>query len=196
MFHFKTFFVAASLAATAALPLPAMAQDQISASARLAAPGEMHERLSPLIGEWNIEMRIYSGPSAEPFVSTDLTATREWILGGRYVQEMLTGTVGGNPSERLAIIGYNNLDQRFELATFDTFEPGFMVYQGEIGDTSAMLDMVGESTEAGMGPEPTGRMRTIRYEIEITDTGSVERIFVRYPGEEEYLFVEQIFTPA
>ena len=97
------------------------------------------------------------------------------FLGGRYVQEHLSGDVFGAPSERIAILGYNNLEQRFELATFDTFEPGSMIYQGA-AMPDGTISVVGDSTEAGMGPEPTGRKRTIRFTFEVTEAGSVERI--------------------
>lgn len=179
-----------------ALSTPAVAQSpaDLPASTRLALPGEKHAWLEPLVGEWQVEMRVFPGPGAEPIVSRDLTATRELILGGRYLQETLTGTFGGNPSNRLAILGYNNLDGRFELTTFDTFEPGQMVYLGRDEPTAAGFSVEGESTEAGFGPTPTGRRRDLRFEFEIEPERSVERIFVRYPGEEEFLFVEQIFT--
>ncbi|MEM7442677.1 MAG: DUF1579 family protein [Pseudomonadota bacterium] len=157
-------------------------------------PGDKHAILTPLIGDWDAEMRVFTGPGADPIVSTDLMATREWFLGGRYVEENLSGSFAGNPSARLAIIGYNDLEEGFELATFDTFEPGFMIYQGQAdGET---ISVEGTSIEAGFGPRSTGRYRDLRFDLTIEGERSVQRIFVQYPGEEEFLFVEQIFTPA
>jgi hypothetical protein len=176
-----------------AAPLTLSAADDMPASARLAMPGPSHASLEPLIGDWSVEMRVHPAPGADPLVADGLTATREWILGGRYLQEHLSGDVFGVWSERLAILGYNNLEQRFELASFDSFEPGGMIYQGAARPDGA-IELLGESVEAGMGPEPTGRKRAIRFEIEMLDAGSVDRIHVRYPGGEEWLFVEQIFT--
>jgi hypothetical protein len=166
----------------------------LPASTRLAMPGEKHGWLTPLVGDWKVEMRVFPTPGAPPITSTDLRATRSWMLGGRYLQETLTGTFAGAPSSRIAMLGYNNLDERFELTTFDTFEPGQMVYVGEGEPTAGRFSMTGESTEAGMGAEPTGRKRDLRFEFEIAPTRSVERIYVKYPGQPEFLFVEQIFT--
>ena len=182
------------LAAAFAAATPVLAQDSLPAATRLAMPGENHATLEPLIGDWQVEMRVYPGAEADPIVSTDMQATRTWILGGRYVEEQLTGTFAGNPSARLAIIGYNNLEERFELASFDTFEPGFMIYHGQAEGGTVSVE--GTSIEAGFGPMPTGRHRDLRFDIEIEEGRSVQRIFVRYPGEDEYLFVEQIFTPV
>lgn len=188
--------VLSALLAAAALALPASAAQDRSqpASTRLAAPGPMHERLKPLVGTWKVEMRVFPAPGATPIVSKDLRATRTLILGGRYLQEELTGTFGGAPSSRLAILGYNNLDDRFELTTFDTFEPGQMVYLGREAPNAGRFSLEGESTEAGFGPEPSGRKRDLRFEFEIAPDRSVERIYVKYPGQPEHLFVEQIFT--
>ena len=186
----KTLLIAAALTGAP----PVIAQETLPAATRLALPGDQHTVLEPLIGTWNVEMRVYPGPGSDPIISNEMSATREWILGGRYVQEELTGTFAGFESARLAIIGYNNLEQRFEIASFDTFEPGFMVYDGQA--TDGTISVQGVSIEAGFGPNPSGRHRDLRFDIEIKDGTSVERIFVQYPGEEEFLFVEQIFTSA
>lgn len=186
-----------SLVLALSLPiLPVAAQDaDMPAAARLAMPGEEHRWLEPLVGEWAVEMLVYPGPDAEPIISNDVTATRGWTLGGRYLREELRGTVFGNPSARDGVLGYNRLDGRFEWVTVDTFEPGQMIYLGRGEATPEGFSLYGESTEAGMGPEPTGRSRDLRFEFEIvSDDYNVQRIYARFPGESEYLFVEQRFS--
>ncbi len=168
---------------------------QLPASARLAMPGPEHRWLDPLIGDWTVEMLVYPGPGAQPVVSREVTATRRWMLDGRYVREELRGTVFGNPSARDGILGFNRLDRRMEWVTADTFEPGQMVYLGRGDETAQRFSLYGESTEAGMGPEPTGRKRDLRFEFDIRDNNNnVQRIFATFPGGEEFLFVEQRFT--
>ena len=174
----------------------APAQPPLSASTRLALPGEKHQWLNPLIGTWNVEMTVFGEDGQPAVTSSDFTATRQWILGGRYLEERLEGPLGGAPSERRMVLGYNNLDLRFELATFDTFEPGQMIYRSRTDGTPAGFSVYGESTEAGTGPLPTGRKRDLRFEFVIEPQRSIERIYVTYPGDAERLFVEQVFTPT
>lgn len=165
------------------------------AAARLAMPSEKHEWLDPLVGEWTVEMLVFPEAGAEPITSTDLRATRREILEGRYVYEELRGTFAGNPSARDGILGYNNLEGRFELVTVDTFEPGQMFYTGRGDETPDLITMFGESTEAGLGQDPTGRKRELRFEFEILGPDSnVQRIYAKFPGAEEFLFVEQRFS--
>lgn len=184
-----------SLAFALALPAaPALVRAE-TASNRLAAPGPEHAWMTPLAGKWKVDMNVWPGPEAEPFAIPGLTAEREMILGGRYLREVLIG--GDGTPLREATMGYNRLDGRFELVTVDIFEPGQMVYSGREGDKgdTDTVSMYGISTEAGMDPEPTGRKRDLRFDFTIEDTGTnVQRIYVRYPGGQEFLFVEQRFT--
>lgn len=179
--------LALALAFTAAPSLSETASD------RLAAPGPEHAWMDPLTGRWDVAMRVWPGPGAEPFDIPGMTAERELVLGGRYLREILIG--GDGTPMREATMGYNRLDGRFELVTVDSFEPGQMIYLGRGDDTATSVSMYGESTEAGMGPEPTGRKRDLRFEFVIEDANTnVQLIHVRYPGGQEYLFVEQRFS--
>jgi hypothetical protein len=168
----------------------------LPASARLAMPGDKHRWLDPLVGQWKVQMKVWPAPGAAPIVGNDLRAQREWILGGRYLREELSGSFAGGPSSRIALLGFNNLEERFELTTLDTFEPGQMVYTSMGVGNAQRLTLLGVNTEAGMGPKPTGRKRDLRFDWEIGERSSVQRIFVKYAGEPEFLFVEQRFTPA
>ena len=171
------------------------ATNAMPASARLALPGAQHRWLEPLVGQWAVEMRVFFAPGQAPMVSKNMLATRSWILGGRYLREELTGNFGGNPSSRLAVLGFNNLEERWELSTIDTFEPGQMTYSSAVRGTPARFQLHGESTEAGLGINATGRKRSLRFEFEVVNADTnIERIYVKYPAEQETLFVEQIFT--
>jgi hypothetical protein len=177
------------------VPFVASARADIPAAARLAMPGANHKRLDALVGEWKVEMRVWPASGAQAITSTDLKATRTWVLGKRYLREDLSGTFAGNPSNRVAYFSFNNLEERFELTTIDTFEPGQMWYTSHDAGKTDRITLHGDNVEAGFGPKATGRKRALRFNIEIAPTRSVQRIFVKYSGEPEFLFVEQIFTP-
>lgn len=177
-----------------ALAQPANADAHLPASVRLSLLGANHRWLDPLVGSWNVEMRVFPAPGQAPLVSTDLTAERRWILSGRYLREELQGTFAGAPSDRIGVLSFNNLDERWELSTVDTFEPGQMWYASQARGTPGRFELHGESTEAGMGTAPTGRKRELRFEFEIVDgSTNIQRIYVKYPAQPEQLFVEQIF---
>lgn len=174
---------------------PAVRAD-MPAAARLALPGPNHQRLDALVGDWKVDMRVWPAPGSPPIASSDLKANRAWVLGKRYLREDLSGTFAGNPSNRTAYFSFNNLEERFELTTIDTFEPGQMWYVSHDAGKGDRISLHGDNVEAGFGPKATGRKRALRFDIEIAPQRSVQRIYVKYPGEPEFLFVEQVFTPA
>jgi Protein of unknown function (DUF1579) len=184
-----------AFAAGAAAAAPPAAAAGLPASVRLALPGEQHRWMEALVGRWNVDMKVWFAPGQPPLRSTELRAERRWTLGGRYLREELDGRFAGNAASRVATLSYNYLDDRWELSTVDTFEPGQMWYAGAQRGSPQRFEMRGESTEAGMGAEPSGRKRSLRFEFEIQGPDrNVQRIYSRYPGETEQLFVEQVFT--
>ena len=176
-------------------PIQAQTVAELPASTRLAMPGDKHRWLEPLAGKWAVEMRVWPTASAQPIISMEMVASREWILGGRYLREEVSGQFAGNPSNRVGILSFNNLEERFEFSTIDSFEPGQMWYASRSVGTPKFISMAGENTEAGFGVKPTGRKRELRFDIEIATGSSTQRIFVKYAGEPEFLFVEHRFTP-
>lgn len=63
-------------------------QEMMAARAEMARPGEGHERPEPLVGEWDTVTTLWMEPGAEP-LQTEGSVTKEWVLGGRFVQERL-----------------------------------------------------------------------------------------------------------
>jgi len=86
---------------TEARQTPAVAQGQEMPNwMRRGLPGPGHSALEPLLGDWRVEMSIHAtfgrSPNEPPIVSTDLICRREWVSGGRYMEDITEGTaVGG-----------------------------------------------------------------------------------------------------
>jgi hypothetical protein len=114
-----------------------------TASERLATLGPEHAWMEPLVGRWDVAMRVWPGPEVEPFELPGMTADRMLTLGDRYLREVLVGGYGVPVRE--ATLGYNRLDGRFELVTVDSFEPGQMVYFGRGDESPSSLSLFGES---------------------------------------------------
>ena len=71
----------------------------------LTVPGEPHELLAGTVGEWDLTIRTWSSPDAEP-VESKGTASGRWILGERFVETTYQGEVMGRAFEALKIEGY------------------------------------------------------------------------------------------
>ena len=85
----KALLAGVALATFLAVSAPAIAADDLSASARLAMPGPSHALLEPLIGTWNVEMRVYPGPGAVvEEVTPGSPAQRAGLLPGDVITEV------------------------------------------------------------------------------------------------------------
>lgn len=127
-------------------------------------PGEQHQKLLELAGEWEGTTRTWF----QPGVLADESPTRGTIrpiLDGRFVMYEYEGAVGGSPMVGIMIIGYDVTSQRFQSAWVDTFHmgTGMMFSQGARGAGAAMA-------VSGTYPAPDGSPDWgWRTEVQLTD---------------------------
>lgn len=95
-----------ALVAVAALAVPAAAQPDSGAQ------GPDHERLDALIGEWVTAIKHWDAPESEP-VSLQGRATRQWVLGGRFIEERSENETSRDG--RFRSIVYLGFDRQAEL---------------------------------------------------------------------------------
>jgi hypothetical protein len=75
-------------------------------------PGAEHKKLEPLVGDWNMTMKMWMDPSQPP-AEIKATVKREWIMGGRFVQESVKGEFEGKPFEGLGLWGYDSAQKKY-----------------------------------------------------------------------------------
>ena len=91
--------------------------------AKVAAPGPFHARLKEMAGSWNLTVTSTMNPSAPPQVSKG-TSVVKTLMGGRYSQEISTGTMMGMPFQGLGITGYDNTLKKYVSVWADNLAPG------------------------------------------------------------------------
>lgn len=139
---FAPFAVAALfLAAFAAAPAGAQPEEaappemtpeqaaEMAAWQKAGTPGPEHEKLASMAGEWDIEVKMWMEPGAEPIVLPS-TAHREMILGGRVLVEDVEGEFMGAPFAGHAMSGYDNVTGKWWGTWVDNQMTGVMVSEG------------------------------------------------------------------
>lgn len=149
----------AALLAVAGLGWPVSASAQESGDAEMAAmmeayekagtPGEHHEVLGRMVGEWNLEVRMYIDPSGEPEVSTGTSVTK-WVMDGRFLEEKVTGEFMGAPFTGHGLTGYNNLTGEYEATWIDNHTTKIGRYEGKMDDQGRLI-FVTESKDPASG---------------------------------------------
>jgi hypothetical protein len=178
---------------------PSPAQQAMPAWAQRGLPGRGHAALQPLVGIWRVENSLYIavGTRDKPAVSSDLICRREWVGEGRHLRDVTEGTMAGGRYWRLGLLGYSNMDERYEWVTVDGFNASMMIYLGapRAGSETPIV-MSGVFTDQGvLGEQAAGKlvaMRTV-IRIESNDRHTFE-LYVTPPGEPERLADRKIYT--
>ena len=147
----------APAAAKTATPEPPMdPQAMMEAWTKAGALGEPHQAFAKQAGTWDLTVRMFMDPNIPPMESKS-TATRELMLGGRFMVEHVKGDMGPmGPFEGHGILGYNNLTRQYDHIWMDSMSTGMMVSHGQAGADGA-ITMTGEYDDAMTGGKTKAR---------------------------------------
>ncbi len=213
--HWKPWCAAAlTFTALIAAAPPALAQDSnppasgisstqadLPAWIRRGLPSAGHAAIAPLVGTWHVQMGIYGTlgrrDNEPPIMSDDIVARREWVAGGRYLEDTTEGSLEGSRYWRRGWLGYSNMDQRYEWVTIDAVNSEMMSYASRTGSgPQTSISLTGVFTDQGVAGEAyAGKsipMRTV-IRIESNDRHTIELYFTR-PGDKERLATRAVYT--
>jgi Protein of unknown function (DUF1579) len=111
-----------------------------------ATPGAPQQELAAMAGTWKMHVTSWMEPGAPPQVS-EATSTRLMILGGRYLEEKVTGTMMDQPFEGRGLTGYDNVKGKYWSTWIDNMSTGVMNSVGE-KEPSGKLVLHGTYTDA------------------------------------------------
>jgi len=163
------------LAAALGPALPAAAQSavKVAAEAPMAralenamTPGEGQKRLDPLIGTFNVAIKIWVTPEGPP-IETTAASVNTWVLGGRFVQMMLNGDAPNAPFSGTGHIGYDNVSKNYQASWMDTGSTAITLYTGK-------LDAAGKSAlmKGSIANAITGKPSPVELRMSINADGS------------------------
>jgi Protein of unknown function (DUF1579) len=141
---------------------PTMDPAMMEAMMKAGTPGEAQKRLDGMVGTWDTKITMWMVPGADPMVSTG-TATNQWTMGGRYLEERFKGDFGGMPFEGLGYTGYDNVKKQYWGSWMDNMSTGMMTSTGTSSD--------GKSWDftATMADPMTGKDSTVKEKVTVTD---------------------------
>lgn len=180
-------------APAAAEPAAAAAADpQAEMMAKMqeaGTPNENHKMLEPMVGTFEHTSKWWKAPGSEPEVSTGMTDSK-WILGGRFVEGTVTGTMMGQPFEGKSIIGYDNVKKEYTSIWIDNMMTGIMTSSSTYDAATKTFAEAGEFSCPIMGPNTK-----FRGAIKINDENSyVYEMFMTDPEGKEMKTMEITYT--
>ncbi len=110
-------------------PVAAAADPQTEMMAKMqeyGTPNENHKVLESMVGSWDHTVKWWKATGTEPEVSTGTTESK-WILGGRFVEGAVAGTMMGQPFEGKSVVGYDNVKKEYTSLWIDNMATGVMI---------------------------------------------------------------------
>jgi hypothetical protein len=157
---------------------------------KAAEPGPQHKLLEPTVGKWSFSGKFWLEPGKDP-METSGTATRKWILGGRFVQEEIEAKgFGGKPFHGLGLTGYDNLQQKYTTVWLDSMSTAAMLSFGTVDKTGKVFTYTKENYDPVMKKKVKSR-DVVRI---LGDDKHVLEMFMEGPDGKEFKGMELTFT--
>jgi hypothetical protein len=137
-------------------PVPESPRSRLAA---LGAPGKHHEYLEPGIGSWELTIKVWRTPDADPVLSAG-SAEARWILGDRFVETSYEGEVLGHPFEARSVEGYDNHAKEYVSTWRDTMGTYTMVFRGGCEEDCQVRTVSAEITDPASGQKLTNKRVT------------------------------------
>lgn len=153
-------------------------------------PGDVHKMIAKSDGKWTHETSMWMDPSAPPTKSKG-TCTNKMIMGGRYQQSNLTGTMLGQPFEGMSLMGYDNKTHIFTSAWVDNMGTGLMTMEGKWDDATKSITFNGKCVEP-----MSGESMAVREVFTMQDDNHQTMEMYQTMGGQEMKVMEVKFTRA
>ena len=152
-------------------------------------PGEEHKLLGKLVGEWDVEQKLWMG-GPEPQV-TKMTSKTEWILGGKHIRETLVGTLLGQPFEGMGVTSYDKFAGQYVFFWADSMGTGTYLSRGFANQDGSAIEAYGTMDE----PMLNMRGKTVKYVLRTIDENShAFEIHDLHIGGDNTKVMEMVYT--
>jgi hypothetical protein len=170
-----------------------MTDDPMATMQEMAAPTADHERLSPFVGTFEAEVKIWMGPGDASVMTGTMNNT--WSLGGRFVRQEYKGdsVPGPNPFPDFAGHGYwgfNKNTSQYEGFWIDTASTIMQHEKGSVDESGKVWTMTGEM----VGPDGEATQKRSVITLVDDDHHHIEMFFTK--GDQESKGMEIQYTRA
>jgi hypothetical protein len=138
-----------------------MSPEEQQAMMKAMTPGEHHKHLARFAGNFEYTSRMWMAPGA-PAMESKGTSSAKMILGGRYLQDTVTGDAMGMKFEGMGWTGFDNLSGEYKFAWIDNMGTGIMYASGRCSDDGKVLEFEGSVMAPG-APEPIPIKEVVTY---------------------------------
>jgi hypothetical protein len=143
---------------------------------KVGTPGAPHKLLAGLAGTWTTRTRSWMEPDKAPMETTG-TCEQKLLLDGRYLQQIYTGDMMGEPFTGINILGYDNHTGKYVSTWIDSMSTGIYFFEGTASADGRTITQESSYDDPVKGPtlwRSITRIRddnTLEYEMYLTPKG-------------------------
>ncbi|MEM7228818.1 MAG: DUF1579 family protein [Planctomycetota bacterium] len=149
-------------------------EDEMAAMMAAGTVGDHHRYLDPLVGTFEGTARLWMKPDA-PVMEFPSTVTREWILDGHFLKETIVSHSDMGEFKAIAIIGYNNMDGRYEMVWMENMSTALTTMHGSYNPDENVFRSYGTMRDPATGKMVTqwSEMDMSNHDVHIAEGWSV-----------------------
>jgi len=148
-----------ALAADAPPKMSPEQQAMMDKMMKAATPGAQHAMLAKMAGDWSCTVKTQMDP-AQPWQTSQSTATITALMDGRYIQETDSGQMNGMPFNGMGVYGYDNVSGKYVSTWIDNFGTGIMSSVGTADASGKVITWSGTMNDPVTGKPSKERMVT------------------------------------
>ena len=126
-------------------------------------PNRFHKKLERLLGEWDVEMRMWMNPGGPPMASKG-TASWSWMFEGRWIQGSTDVPMMGMKMQLRTILGYDNFKKKYVSCSVNSMETAMRHAEGNFGKDDSALYTYGFVDEYMTGEHDKTSAFVYRFE--------------------------------
>jgi len=136
-------------------------EEMMKRAKEAGTPGAGHEALNAFEGDWIAEVQCFMDPGAQAEIHRG-TASAQWILGGRFLEEEFHGEMMGKPFTGRGIFGFDNTKQKFVSIWLDDMNTGIYTSEGKGDNGNKVITLEGKANCAATGEHDVPMGQVIR----------------------------------
>ena len=140
-----------------------------------AAAQPSPELIQQMIGQWDVQQRMWPGPKAAA-VDLPAASAKRQLVGDTCVEEVMESAGGAGQSDhfvRRALLNYNAVSRRYEYTSFDTRGPQLMTEIGAPTGPKATADGLHLDGSTFVAPQ-WGNAKNVRFKYRLV-VGRIEQ---------------------
>jgi len=104
----------------------------------VATPGDAHKKLEPLVGTFTAKTKAWMEPGKPP-QETEGTSENKWVLGNRFIEQHVEGTMMNQPFSGIGYTGYDNYKKKYVGTWMDSMGTMIMTSTGTMDRSGKKL---------------------------------------------------------